>query len=169
MENLLSLKTVNASLIALTFLGLGLLIGFSHNSGVISSAEDTLDTYPLDLSTVGIHKHNRKFVDENVPSVELKAHRDKMMASHFNLELNTDNFSFAPENISKNHVTNTGHAHIYVDDVLISRSYAEWYHIPRLEPGNHTIRVTLNTNDHREYESEQGVIQDEVVVQVPEN
>lgn len=169
MEDFLSLKSVNAFLIGLTFLSLGLLVGFSHDSGPQSSAEETLDIYPIDISNADIHRHDKQFVQENRPSVDLEAHRDEMLQSHFNLEIKTQNFEFAPENISQDHVPNKGHAHVYVDDVLVSRSYGNWYHLPRLDPGNHTIRVTLNANNHNEYESEKGVIQDEVVVNVPEN
>ncbi|MDT8273526.1 MAG: hypothetical protein RRA35_10085 [Desulfomonilia bacterium] len=33
----------------------------------------------------------------------------------------------------------------------ITRLLCQWHHIPHLEPGAHTIRVSLNTNDHRVY------------------
>ena len=169
MGNMLSLELVNAFLISLTFLGFGLLIGFSNGSQIGSSAEETLEAYPLDLSNAGIYRYEQVNADENTPSVDLQAYEDEMLQTDYNLELITENFTFSPENASQKHVKNAGHAHIYVDDVLISRSYGKWYHLPRLEPGNHTIKVTLNTNDHREYSSDRGVVQDEVYVRVPKN
>ena len=51
-----------------------------------------------------------------------------------------------------------GHAHVYVDDYLLSRAYSEWYHLPNLKPGTHTVYVTLNGNDHTEYISGNTVV-----------
>lgn len=165
-NSLLQIKYVNAVLISVTFLCLGLLVGFSENSGINSSAQETLETYPIDISMAGIHRHSKQYVEKKQPSIDIKVHRDEMMYNHFNLEIKTENFEFTPENISENHVKNEGHAHVYVDDVMISRSYGNWYHLPRLEKGNHTIKVTLNTNNHKEYQSENGVIKDELSIEV---
>lgn len=158
-------KVLNVFLLAVTFLSLGLLIGFSNSSDL--TGEETLESYPLDLSLATVHRHRSYVVDENPPQIDLVAHRDEMMPNHFNLEIKTENFRFAPENISESHVPNTGHAHVYVDDALISRSYGSWYHLNRLKPGNHTIRVTLNTNQHDEYATSNGTIEDTVEVNVP--
>lgn len=166
MEKVDSRKVLNVFLLAVTFLSLGLLIGFSNTSDY-GSGEEVLEEYPLDLSMAGIHRHQSHFVEDNPPEIEVTAHQDKLMPNHFNLEIRTENFEFAPENISESHVENSGHAHVYVDEVLISRSYGNWYHLNRLKPGNHTIRVTLNTNQHDEYTDSNGTIQDEVEVNVP--
>jgi hypothetical protein len=34
---------------------------------------------------------------------------------------------------------------------MLSRATGPWYHIPKLKPGNHTVKVTLNHNSHEEY------------------
>lgn len=161
-------KHINFILGATTFFALGSMLTFSYlpNIGMSSSHSATLDRYPIDLSISGYHNHDKIYVKENVPNLSIEAHKDKMMPAHVNLELETENFEFAPENISDGHIENTGHAHVYVDDVLISRTYGDWYHIPRLEPGTHEIRVTLNTNNHREYAHDNKVIEDTETVKI---
>lgn len=68
----------------------------------------------------------------------------------WNLHITTENFQFAPENASRDHVDGEGHAHVYVNGKKIARHYGPWMHIADLEPGEHVIAVTLNSNDHRE-------------------
>jgi len=117
-----------------------------------NSATQTLDQYPVELSMAGMHRHDaREAGGKATPSVEISAERDPMMPGHVNVHIMTENVTFAPENVSGKHVPGEGHAHVFVDGVKISRAYGQWYHIPRLKPGKHTIRVTLNTNAHEEY------------------
>ncbi|MFT4892570.1 MAG: hypothetical protein ACI8Z7_000350 [Candidatus Nanohaloarchaea archaeon] len=114
--------------------------------------QNALTEYPLDLSMTGMHTHDQRNVPaDEAPSVSLEVEEDSMMKGHYNLRIQTENFEFAPENVSSDFVMGEGHAHVFVDDVKISRSYNEWYHLPRLKPGEHTIKVTLNTNNHQEY------------------
>ena len=83
-----------------------------------------------------------------VPSVDIEVTPDPKAG--WNLRVMTTNFRFAPENASTDHVWGEGHAHLYIDDVKIGRLYGEWYHIGPMEAGTHTVRVTLNTNDHQD-------------------
>ena len=76
---------------------------------------------------------------------------DPMKERNYSLHLITENFRFAPESVSMKPVFGEGHAHLYIDDVLISRIYGPWQHIPALKPGVHKIYVTLNLNNHDEY------------------
>ena len=85
---------------------------------------------------------------ENVPSIDIAVHKD--LKSGWNVEMQTENFRFAPEHASSEHVAGEGHAHVYVDDVKLNRVYSDWYHISHLESGEHEIRVTLNANSHDE-------------------
>lgn len=71
--------------------------------------------------------------------------------SGWNLHFMTDDFTFAPEHASGEHVDGEGHAHLYIDGEKITRLYSNSYYIEHMEEGEHTIRVTLNTNDHKEY------------------
>lgn len=70
--------------------------------------------------------------------------------SGYNVHVQTEHFRWAPEHASMDHAPGEGHAHLYVDDVKINRMYGEWYYLT-LAPGAHTVRVSLNTNDHRRY------------------
>lgn len=71
-------------------------------------------------------------------------------ASGWNLHIMTENFRFAPENASRDHIDGEGHAHVYVNGNKVARHYAPWMHIANLEPGEHIIAVSLNANDHRQ-------------------
>lgn len=134
-------------------LAIGGIIGFMlTGSPQENSAQQTLSRYPVELSMTGMHRHDTREVDNgSAPSVEIDVQRDPMMPGNVNVHIMTENFTFAPENVSGEHVPGEGHAHVFVDGVKISRAYGQWYHIPRLKPGEHTIRVTLNTNAHEEY------------------
>lgn len=148
----------------------GLLAGLWLSSAGTNSAVQTLERYPVDLSMVGQHRHDLKMVPEDqAPQLSLEVNRDSMMPGHFNLHIQTENFEFAPESISSEHVPGEGHAHVFVDDVKISRAYGPYYHLPRLDPGEHTITVTLNTNDHQEYATENNFIRATKMVTVSED
>ena len=60
---------------------------------------------------------------------------DPMKERNYSLHLITENFRFAPESVSMKPVFGEGHAHLYIDDVLICRIYGPWQHIPALKPG----------------------------------
>jgi hypothetical protein len=142
-------KILVAGLIGIVVGGLAV----SQTDALTSQAqENALADYPLDLSMTGMHMHDKRNVPaDQAPSVSLEVEEDPMMKGHYDLHIQTENFDFAPENVSNDFVMGEGHAHVFVDDVKISRSYGEWYHLPRLKPGEHTIKVTLNTNNHQEY------------------
>jgi hypothetical protein len=80
------------------------------------------------------------------PAVDISVTRDPKAG--WNLRTTTTNFDFAPRNASTENVWGEGHAHLYIDGVKVGRLYTEWYHIAGLDMGEHTVRVTLNTNDH---------------------
>ncbi|HYF27402.1 MAG TPA: hypothetical protein VD931_16780, partial [Baekduia sp.] len=72
------------------------------------------------------------------------------MAGH-NLHVTTKGFRWAPQRASGAHRAGEGHAHLYVDGKKQARLYGAWYHLGDLAKGRHTIRVTLNGNDHGDY------------------
>jgi hypothetical protein len=118
-----------------------------------SAAERLVAHYPLDLMNTMSHKHMQTDVraDQAVPSLQVEAIPDPMKKRNFTLHLNVENFAFAPQAVSGPAKFGEGHAHVYVDDVLLGRAYGAWYHLPQLKPGQHTVYVTLNHNDHSEY------------------
>lgn len=83
------------------------------------------------------------------PQVDLSVEEDPM--NGWNVTLTTSNFTFTPEDVNGANVANTGHAHLYVDDVKIARLYGPHYHIPFLPVGEHVISVNLSSNDHSYY------------------
>lgn len=72
--------------------------------------------------------------------------------SGWNLRLTTENFTFAPQSVNEAHVNNEGHAHVMVNGERIARIYSGDLHISDLPTGENTIMVTLNTNEHDEYQ-----------------
>lgn len=99
-----------------------------------------------------------------VPSVKLIVHPDTMKG--WNLEIQTTNFAFAPERVNTKGLVSEGHAHLYVDGKKVTRLYGNWYYLDRLSPGEHTIRVTLNTNAHQDLMYNGKLIEATAVIQV---
>lgn len=60
-------------------------------------------------------------------------------------------FEFARDLADGPHVPGTGHGHLYLDGLKLQRLYEAEAHIGALPTGQHEVRVTLNTNDHRAY------------------
>ncbi|NJL35326.1 MAG: hypothetical protein HC899_00190 [Leptolyngbyaceae cyanobacterium SM1_4_3] len=83
-----------------------------------------------------------------VPSVDLIVHQDSMQG--WNLEIQTTNFRFAPENLEQPSSPTEGHAHLYINGEKITRLYGNWYYLGSLEPGSHEVTVSLSTNGHEE-------------------
>lgn len=107
-------------------------------------AEVTTDTTPI---------HAHEFINltdpATAPTVQLNAVEDSI--GGWNIELVTTNFTFTPELVNTDAIIGEGHAHLYVDGTKVARVYTNWFHLAELTPGNHTIRVELNANDHAPY------------------
>ena len=87
--------------------------------------------------------------EEPVPSVALdvQAARDVYVVT-----IETQNFEFfQPEADSAEHMPGQGHAHLYLNGLKLQRMFDHSATIGALPPGRHTVRVTLNTNDHKTY------------------
>lgn len=79
-----------------------------------------------------------------------------------------DGLRFAPELVDQGHTPGKGHAHIYVDGEKLGRVFERTYRIDDLPPGQHEIRVSLNTNDHRELVYDGQIVEDSLTVTVPD-
>ena len=107
------------------------------------------------MVTVARHDHDHSHeksepVEADSPmSLEVTAYPDTGGA--FILQVVPVGFTFSGENVNRSHVPGEGHAHVYVDGKKITRMYEPWVQLPVLDPGMHTIRIGLNTNDHRDY------------------
>lgn len=84
---------------------------------------------------------------ENAPVVSMTLEADPMQG--YNLHALVNNFEFSPEHASLAHVPGAGHAHVYINGEKVARLYGPWMHIDALPEGEVTIKITLNSNDHR--------------------
>lgn len=159
---------VHLSLTAVSFLVIGGFLGIGLGSNdKISRASQALENYPVEIAMSGHRRHDKLNVNKTrAPELNITVSRDEMLVNNYNLEIQTKNFTFAPNNVSDKHQANKGHAHVYVDGVLISRSYSPYYHIKGLKSGKHKIRVTLNTNNHMEYAIDDKTISDKEILRV---
>lgn len=87
-------------------------------------------------------------VDLPVPSVMIHPSRDSN--GGWNLHIMTKNFKFTPGNAGATDVPGEGHAHLYVNGKKVGRVYGEWFHL-LIPKGENKIKVTLNTNSHKDY------------------
>ena len=98
------------------------------------------------------HEHDDKdllSMDPNAKKPELHLSVEPDSVTGWNIHIDTRNFDFTPKKIGqKTALLPEGHAHVYVDDYKIARIYSPWYHLKELTPGPHTIRISLNANDH---------------------
>ena len=67
-----------------------------------------------------------------------------------NLRIDATGFTFSPEAVNGEHAAGEGHAHVYIDGEKVGRAYGPELHLG-LEPGEHEIRVSLQTNLHAAY------------------
>jgi len=108
------------------------------------------------------HMDNAKeLVNPNVyaPKVTINAVKDSM--GGYNVQILTNSFKFTPEMAGKEVVQNTGHAHVYVNEVKVGRAYGVWFNVPDsfFKNGTNTISVTLNANNHNVWWSKKGTLE----------
>lgn len=112
------------------------------------------------------HEHQMMAVPDGqpVPSVKLRVHDDPMQG--WNLEIQVENFQFAPEHIAEPSISTEGHAHLYVNGTKMARLYGNWYHLPELPPGTNEITVSLNANGHETLTVNGQPVRDTVTIEV---
>lgn len=115
------------------------------------------------------HDHPLREVaaDAVAPSVTHLAFPDAM--DGYNIQILTQNFTFAPASINGAVVENEGHAHLYVNGEKITRVYGGWVHLPSdaLVPGANAVSITLNANDHSEWAVDGAPIASTVIIRLP--
>lgn len=113
------------------------------------------------------HSHGTMEVSSDlpVPAVELVASEDAVQG--WNLETKVTNFSYVPEDVNQTSLQSEGHAHLYVNGEKIARLYGPWYYLSDLPAGSNEVKVTLNTNDHKDLTRNGEVISDTVTIAVP--
>jgi hypothetical protein len=120
----------------------------------------------VESQAVAGHEHHHPLYEMPagiaVPTLKVDAERDSM--DGWNVHLATTNFHFAPSKAGGANEPGHGHAHLHIDGQKAARVYSDWIHLPSLGPGEHEIRVSLNTNDHNAYAVGGKPIEDAVVV-----
>ena len=113
-----------------------------------------------------LHSDAKTVASETPVSVAITAEPD----AHGGVDVRivTEGFQFAPELVDQPHTPGAGHAHIYVDGVKLGRVFEPDYRIDPLAPGQHKIRVSLNTNDHSDLVYDGGKVESTVTVTVPD-
>lgn len=108
------------------------------------------------------HDHAHAHTDLKVaadiaePKVAIQVVEDTV--DGYNVQILTENFTFAPENVNGEPTQGEGHAHIFVNGMKVARVYGDWFHIDgkHFKEGENMINVTLNANDHSEWVLQDG-------------
>jgi len=114
------------------------------------------------------HSHGMMAIPAGQPVPNLIVDVFPDPVSGWNVRVQTENWTFAPERVNETSVTTEGHAHLYLNGEKLTRIYSEWYHIPSLPPGEHTLTVGLNANGHEALMYNGEPIEASVPVTVPE-
>ena len=101
---------------------------------------------------------------EPVPQITLDVQPD---GSEWVVRVTTQDFAFTPDLVDGLHVPGTGHGHVYLDGLKLQRLYGPEARIGALPPGQCTVQITLNTNDHRAYVVGDTAITAEAQIVVP--
>ena len=99
-------------------------------------------------------------------SVEISAQPDA--EGGVDVQITTEGFRFAPDLVDQAHTPGAGHAHIYLDGEKLGRVFESEYRIADAPPGEHEVRVSLNTNDHSELVFDGRKVEATVTVNVPD-
>lgn len=67
------------------------------------------------------------------------------------VQAEAEEFAFAEHLVGMPHIPGTGHGHLYAGGLKLGRLYGPEAVLGALPPGEHVLRVTLNSNDHRAY------------------
>lgn len=153
---------------SLPLLVIGLIFGGAIGFTFAASQGITLDGHHHGNEThTNSHEAHHEALEvpdgTTAPTIAIAIEPDPV--SGWNLEMQTTNFRFSPENAGQDHKTGEGHGHLYIDDTKTARLYGPWFHIPTLPSLPITITVGLYTNDHRPLGQNGTPIQASVIVE----
>ena len=116
------------------------------------------------LETFAHHPGHKIEANKPYPSVNLKIYEDNM--DGYNLFIKLENFILTPMDVGKKNKSNSGHIHLYVNDIKIGRVYSNWFHIPGryVNLKENIIRITLNSNLHDSFAINGNPIESEIKV-----
>lgn len=101
--------------------------------------------------------------DRPRPTVSLSA---EQVENGWLARIETTNFTFSEALQDGDHVDGAGHGHIYLGGMKLGRVFADSYSIGALPSGQHILRVSLNTNDHRAYAVDGTPVEAETIITV---
>ena len=116
------------------------------------------------LETFAHHPGHKIEANKPYPSVNLEIYEDNM--DGYNLFIKLENFILTPMDVGKKNKSNSGHIHLYVNDIKIGRVYSNWFHIPGryFSLKENIIRITLNSNLHDSFAINGNPIESEIKV-----
>ena len=114
----------------------------------------------------GAHSHGMLAVDDWPVKPAITATIQKDPVGGWNLNLQTENFTFNAAAAGLENKQGEGHAHIYVNGVKLARIYGDWFHVGALPKGHNMISVTLNANDHSSLMHNGVMLEDKLMVMV---
>ena len=137
--------------------------------GILNFEASTAGAFAINFHVFGekpLHAEANRVVSETPVSIAITAEADA--DGGVDVRIATEGFRFAPEAVDQAHTPGAGHAHIYVDGVKLGRVFDSEYRIDQLPPGEHDIRVTLNTNDHSDLVFDGAKVEATTTVSVPD-
>ena len=116
------------------------------------------------LETFAHHPGHKIEANKPYPSVNLEIYEDNM--DGYNLYIKLENFILTPMDVGKKNKSNSGHIHLYVNDIKIGRVYSNWFHIPGryFNLKENIIRISLNSNLHDSFAINGNPIESEIKV-----
>ena len=116
------------------------------------------------LETFAHHPGHKIEANKPYPSVNLEIYEDNM--DGYNLFIKLENFILTPVDVGKKNKSNSGHIHLYVNDIKIGRVYSNWFHIPGryFNLKENIIRISLNSNLHDSFAINGNPIESEIKV-----
>lgn len=147
-----------------------LTITFQNAGDVSTKATLNAGTGGMDMSGQGMHHsmdHSAGMMmpANAAPRVVVTA---EPAGDGWRIRAETDRFAFAPDAMDGEHVAGQGHGHLYIGGLKIMRMTGPEATIGALPPGQHEVRVTLNTNNHMSYRTEAGDVTATTIINVPE-
>ncbi len=122
----------------------------NSHEGYAYSGEKVEATTTINVTEPHGHSHGPETVEtEELMAVSITLEPDPLGGA--NLFVETEGFTFAPQNAGGDHAAGEGHAHVYVNDVKIGRLYGHAMQLGNLTEGRNKVRVALNSNGHAAY------------------
>ena len=114
------------------------------------------------------HAHGAPDSVEGTASMSITAVAHTDAIAGYNLEITLSDFVLSGQNANGNHVAGEGYVELSIDGKHNTRIYESWFHMDALEPGTHTITLSLMSNDHAPYHLNGNPVETTITIQVPD-